>query len=77
MKLAIILPGDYSQELCEKRENYLSNFASKGTEIKVFTTGGTESITNGIDFVLVAPGAVEKAIAAEKAGFAGIVLNGM
>jgi len=77
MKLAVILPGDYSKELCEKREKYLDNFASKNTEIKVFTTGGTESVTSGVDFALVSPGAVEKAIMAEKTGFDGIVLHGM
>ena len=77
MNLAVILTGDYSKELCETRRNYLNNYASKNTAIKIFTTGGTKSLTSGVDFALVSPGAVEKVIMAEKAGFDGIVLHGM
>jgi len=50
MKLAVILPGDYGKELCKQRESYLNNFAFPGTEIRVVTTGGTPSLTSGIDF---------------------------
>lgn len=77
MKLAVILPGDYGPEICERRERYLNNFVYDGTKIKVFTTGGTKSITSIVDFALVSPGAVEKVITAEKTGFDGIVLHGM
>jgi Asp/Glu/hydantoin racemase len=77
MKLAIILPGDYSRELCERREEYLYNFASADTEIKVFTTGGTKSVTSNVDFALVSPGAMKRAIEVDKNGFDGIVLHGM
>jgi len=31
MKLAVILPGDYDEELCEQKEKYLNQFASVGT----------------------------------------------
>jgi hypothetical protein len=76
MKLAVILPGDYDEGLCEQKEKYLNHFASVGTQIKAFPSGGTKSIRSLIDFVLIAPGAVEQAIKAEKAGFDGVALQG-
>ena len=76
MKLAVILPGDYDQEGCEQQEAYLNHFTSGDTAIKAFPAGGTASIGSLIDFVLIAPGAVEQAIAAEKAGFDGIAIEG-
>jgi Asp/Glu/hydantoin racemase len=77
MKLAIILPGDYGKEVCQRREKYYKQFCGSGTEIEVLTTGGTKSITSTIDFALVAPGALQKAIEAERKGFDGIVLQAL
>ena len=76
IKLAVILPGDYDQAGCKQHEAYLSRFISSDTAIKAFPAGGTASISSLIDFVLIAPGAVTQAIAAEKAGFHGIAIEG-
>jgi len=77
MKLAVIIPGDYGEELCEQRKVYYNNFASPGTEISVVTTGGTDSLRSTIDYALVLPGAVKQSVAAEKEGFDGIIVQGM
>jgi hypothetical protein len=76
MKLAVILPGDYGRDVCQSREEYFKSFLSAGTELEVFSTGGTKSIANGIDFALIAPGTVTRAVEAEDAGFDGVLLNG-
>ena len=76
MRLAVILPGDHGKELREQREKYLENFASPGTEIKVFSSGGTQKINSGIDFALISPGGVKQATEAEKNGFDGVVIHG-
>ena len=77
MRLAGLLAADYSPEMCKQRKSYFMNFASQGTEIEVFPTGGTPSITSVVDFALIAPGTVQNAKKAEKMGFDGIFLNGM
>ena len=77
MKLAIIIPGDYGEEFCKERKHYISNFVSSGTEIEVFVTGGSKSVTSGVDFALISPGTIRCVVDAEKAGFDGIVLNAM
>lgn len=77
MKLAVILPGDFGREICAQRKEYIAQFTSIGTEIKVFTTGGAKAITSGIDFALISPGTVKQVIEAENTGFDGIVLHGM
>jgi hypothetical protein len=76
VRLAVILPGDHERELCEQRERYLQNFASTGTEVRVFPSGGTRAMVSGIDFALIEPGAVKQAMAAEKNGFDGVALHG-
>jgi hypothetical protein len=76
VKLAVILPGDPGREVCEQRESYLNTFASPGTEIKVFSSGGTQKISSGIDFALISPGGVKRAMEAEKNGFDGVVIHG-
>jgi hypothetical protein len=75
MKLAVILPGNYEQELCEHRETYLNEFVSSGTKIKVFKTGGTQSITSIVDLALISSGALNKTLEAEKSGFEGVLLH--
>ena len=74
MKLAIILPGDASQDYREKRREFIKNFVSHGTEVEVLSTGGPKTITTAVDFALIAPGAVSRVIEAEKAGFDGVSL---
>jgi allantoin racemase len=74
MQLAVILPGNYTPEHCELRENYLKSFVSDATEIKVFTAGGTKSITSIVDFTLMAPGMTRRALEAERAGFDGVLI---
>lgn len=77
MKLAVILPGSHGPETCEAREKYLNEFTSPGTEIMVCPSGGTESIESTIDFALMVPGVVDRAVEAEKNGFDGVVIHGM
>ena len=77
MNLAIIIPGDYDKKFCEERKRYISNFVSSGTKIEVFVTGGSKSVTSGIDFALISPGTIRCVVESEKAGFDGILLNAM
>lgn len=75
MKLAIILPGDYDEELIRYRKDYFGKFISSGTTIDIFKTGGAKSITSIADLALIIPGALRQSMEAEKAGFDGVLLH--
>lgn len=75
MKLTVILPGDYGEELCEHRQRYLSTLLSPGAEVKIVTTGGTPSLTSIVDLALIAPGMVNRTMEAEKGGFDGVLIH--
>jgi allantoin racemase len=77
MKLAVIIPGDYSKEVCEDRHNYLNTLVSPGTELKIFTTGGTPSLSSIVDIALISSGLVNRSMEAEKEGFDGILIHWM
>lgn len=77
MRIAIILPGEYGRDACEKRRGYFLDFADKTTDLTVVSTGGTESLRCGADFAFLAPRAISLSMTFEKGGYDGILLHGM
>jgi hypothetical protein len=75
MKIAVILPGDYSKEYCDYRHQYLNTFSSKGTELKIVLAGGIPSLRCISDLGMIHANIVQRSIEAEKEGFDGVLIH--
>ena len=77
MKIYYLMPGNYGPDYCTDKETYLTPYTSPGTDLQVFTTGDTAtlSIISVVDMALIGPATVARVIEAEKTGFDGVILG--
>jgi hypothetical protein len=77
MKIYYLMPGNYGPNYCTDKAAHLARYTSPGTDLQVFSTGDTAtlSISSVVDMALIAPSTVARVIEAEKIGFDGVILG--